>query len=83
MTHSSDYLRGQADLWASLRSATDAALAWNVNRARAHAHIARLHERHGVGRLIGGRWLLTDQDIIDHAPDVRFRPKGTIERQER
>lgn len=70
-----DYLRGQADLWASLRTAADAERAWNVNHARACAHIATLHKRHGVGRLIGGRWLLTEQDIINHAPDVRFRPR--------
>lgn len=65
----------QDDLYASLRSATDAAVAWGVGERRARAHIARLHEKYGIGRRLGGSWVLRQSDIEHHPPDARYRTK--------
>ena len=68
------YDAGQDDLMADLCDTQDAARAWNVTPRRANAHIAKLHERYGVGRQLGGAWVLRRQDIEAHKPDQRFRP---------
>lgn len=67
----------QDDLLASLRGAHDAAQAWGVTPRRAQAHIARLHDTCGIGRLIGGAWVLRQSDIERHQPDAKYRRKDT------
>lgn len=73
------YAEGRADALLSLRTADDAAAAWNVSSARARAHIANLHRRYAVGMRIGGprrgAWLITQQEIDSHPPDATRRRK--------
>lgn len=69
------YDGAQDDLMADLCDTQDAARAWAVTPRRANAHIVRLHERYGVGRQLGGAWVLRRQDIEAHRPDQRFRKK--------
>jgi len=66
----------QDDLLASLRGASDAAQAWGVSQRRAVAHIARLHNKYGIGRQVGGAWVLRQVDIERHRPDARYRRKA-------
>lgn len=66
----------QDDLLASLRGANEAAQAWGVSQRRAVAHIARLHNKYGIGRQVGGAWVLRQVDIERHRPDARYRRKA-------
>lgn len=70
------YDGAQDDLMTDLCDAQDAAQVWGVSPRRAAAHIARLHEKYGVGRQLGGAWVLRRQDVEGHRPDQRFRAKG-------
>jgi hypothetical protein len=65
----------QNDLLDELRGAEQAAAVWDVSERRARAHIARLHEKYGIGRQFGGAWLLRRQDIERHPPDQKYRRK--------
>jgi len=65
----------ESDAMDGLASLQDAAHAWSVTPRRANAHIAKLHERYGIGRQLGGAWVLRRQDIEAHRPDQRFRAK--------
>jgi hypothetical protein len=69
------YDAGQDDLMNDLCDTQDAARAWAVTPRRANAHITKLHEKYGIGRQLGGAWVLRRQDIEEHRPDQRFRPK--------
>lgn len=69
------YDAGQDDLMNDLCDTQDAARAWVVTPRRANVHIAKLHARYGVGRRLGGAWVLKRQDIEAHRPDQRFRPR--------
>lgn len=69
------YDDAQDDLLESLRSAQDAAQAWGVSDRRARAHIARLHEKYGIGQQFGGSWLIRREDIERHPPDQKYRQK--------
>lgn len=62
----------------SIRSAEDAAEAWGVTPRRAQAHIARLHERKGVGARVGRAWLLTEQEIAANRPGPPGRPREEV-----
>jgi len=70
------YDAAQDDLLASLRGASDAAQAWGVSQRRAVAHIARLHQKYGIGRQVGGAWVLRQADIDTHRPDAKYRRKA-------
>jgi hypothetical protein len=63
----------QDDLLADLCSVETAAARWDVSDRRARAHIARLHEKYGIGRQFGGTWLLRRRDIEAHPPDRKYR----------
>ncbi len=69
------YTEGVADGLRSLRTADDAAEAWDVTLQRACTHIRRLHERWGVGAKVAGVWLLTQAEIEQNAPDPKYRRK--------
>lgn len=60
---------------AELRSAADAARAWNVTERRARAYIATLHERYGIGLFINGSWLLLQHDVELFPPAQKYRPE--------
>lgn len=60
----------------NLRSTADAAKAWGVSRQRAHVHVVRLHRVHGVGVQLGGRWLLTTEEIEKNRPNPLYRRKA-------
>jgi len=68
------YDGAQDDLLAELCGIESAAARWNVSERRARAHIARLHEKYGIGRQFGGSWLLRRQDIDAHPPGPSGRP---------
>ena len=70
------YDAGGDDRLSDLRDAKQAAAQWGVKHRRAGAHIARLHDKYGVGRLVGGAWVLRQQDIDAHPPDAKYRRKG-------
>ena len=65
----------RSEFISSVRSAEDAAEAWGVSTRRAQAHIAAIHERHGVAARIGRAWLITDDEIERHRPGESGRPK--------
>jgi hypothetical protein len=69
------YDAGADDLLADLCGAEQAAARWGVTERRARAHIARLHEKYGVGRQFGGTWLLRRQDIDEHLPNAKYQVK--------
>lgn len=69
------YEGAQTDLLGELRGAEQAAAVWEVTDRRARAHIARLHEKYGIGQQFGGSWLLRRQDIEQHPPDRKYRKK--------
>lgn len=48
---------------------------WGVSRRRVNAHCAALHERWGVGRKVGGAWLLTADEAERHTPGPGGRPR--------
>lgn len=70
------YEAGWDDALSDLCDSAQAAARWDVTERRARAHIARLHEKYGVGRQFGGSWLLNRQDIDRHPPDARYRRKN-------
>lgn len=70
------YDGAQDDLLNDLCSPEQAAARWDVGERRARAHIARLHEKYGIGRQFGGTWLLKRQDIERHPPDQKYRTKS-------
>jgi len=47
-----------------------------VSQRRAVAHIARLHNKYGIGRQVGGAWVLRQVDIERHRPDAKYRRKA-------
>ncbi len=47
---------------------------WGVGRRRVNAHCATLHDRWGVGRKVGGAWLLTAEEAESHRPGPSGRP---------
>lgn len=69
------YDGAQDDLLADLISAEQAAAIWDVTDRRARAHIARLHEKYGIGRQLGGAWVIRRAHAESHAPDRRYRKK--------
>jgi hypothetical protein len=71
------YDAGADDMLLRLRSAEDAAEAWNVSTRRAQAHIAAIHKRHGAATRIGRAWLITEDEIKKYAPGAVGRPHKT------
>lgn len=70
------YDAGADDLLADLCATPQAAAAWGVSERRARAHLARLHDKHGIGRqLSDGTWLVRRAHIEAHPPDARYRRK--------
>lgn len=69
------YDGAQDDLLSDLMSAEQAAARWDVTERRARAHIARLHEKYGVGRQLGGAWVLRRAHVESHAPEQKYRRK--------
>ena len=69
------YDGAQDDILADLVSAEQAAARWNVTDRRARAHIARLHEQYGIGRQLGGAWIIRRAHVDAHAPDTRYQTK--------
>src|SRR5689334_4648115 len=69
------YDGAQDDLLADLISAEQAAAIWGVTDRRARAHILRLHEKYGIGRQLGGAWVLRRAHAEHYKPDVRYRRK--------
>lgn len=69
------YDGAQDDLLADLMSAEQAAAMWDVTDRRARAHIARLHEKYGIGQQLGGAWIIRRAHVESHAPDKRYRRK--------
>lgn len=72
------YDGAQDDLLAELVGSDHAAVHWNVSERRARAHIARLHERYGVGKQFGGVWVLRRRDMERHAPAQSHRRKPPL-----
>jgi len=62
-----------------LRNAADAASAWGVSERRARAYIATLHQRFGIGRLVGGTWVLLQRHIETFPPGQKYRRAETRE----
>ena len=60
-----------------LRNAADAASAWGVSERRARAYIATLHQRFGIGKLVGGAWVLLQRHIETFPPDQKYRRAET------
>lgn len=77
------YDAGADDLRACLRGTEDAADAWNVSTRRAQAHIAAIHERHGVAARIGRAWLITADEIERYRPGESGRPKKAADQRKR
>lgn len=69
------YDAAQDDALVDLCGVEQAAAHWNVSDRRARAHIARLHEKYGVGRQFGGTWLVRRSDINEYPPDKKYRVK--------
>ena len=69
------YDAAQDDLLDDLRDAAQAAAAWGVSERRARARIAKLHEEYGIGRLVGGAWVVRQAHIDAHPPDQKYRKK--------
>lgn len=70
------YDGAQDDLLDDLVSAEQAAVRWDVTDRRARAHIARLHEKYGVGRQLGGAWVLRRAHVEKYAPERKYRRKN-------
>lgn len=60
-----------------IRSSDELAAEWNVTKRRVQAHIAKLHERFGVGRKIGRDWFLSAAEAESHRPGQVGRPQKT------
>lgn len=70
------YDGAQDDLLTDLCSAAQAAAIWGVSDRRARAHLARLHDKYGIGRqLSDGTWLVRRAHVEAHPPDARYRRK--------
>lgn len=69
------YEAGEADALQQLRSVEQAAEAWGVSLRRARAHIAAQHAKFGVGRRLGGGWVLRASEIEGFAPKAKYRRK--------
>lgn len=76
------YESAQDDLLSDLCSVETAAARWNVSDRRARAHIARLHDKYGIGLQFGGTWLLRRRDIERNPPDQKYRRSDDAERVE-
>ena len=48
---------------------------WNVSKRRVQAHVSTLNERWGVGRKVGGTWLLSIDEAERYRPQSAGRPK--------
>jgi len=71
------YDGAQDDLLSDLITTTEAAAVWGVTRARAAVHIARLHEKYGIGRQVSsGAWILRRAHVTSNPPDARYQPKS-------
>lgn len=59
-----------------IRTSDEMAEVWGVSKRRAQAHIAKLHDRFGVGRKVGRDWLLSADEAERHPPRTTAgRPK--------
>lgn len=63
----------QDEILSDLCGAEQAAARWDVSERRARAHIARLHEKYGIGRRLGGSWIIRRAHIDSHPPDRKYR----------
>lgn len=48
---------------------------WNVSKRRVQAHVSAINERWGVGRKVGGTWLLSIDETERYRPQSAGRPK--------
>jgi hypothetical protein len=64
-----DYIDAEVDRRLSgLVGTTELARIWDVSVRRAQAHVAWLHERHGIGILLGGSWFLWCEQANENRP---------------
>lgn len=59
----------------SLLDAEQASQMWEVSPRRARAIIQALHQKKGVGRLVGSAWVLTKEEVEANPPLARHRKK--------
>ena len=53
-----------------VRTSEEMAEEWGVSERQSQAFIATLHERLGVGRNIGGTWVLSAAEAESYKPDM-------------
>src|SRR5262245_18779779 len=71
------YDGAQDDLMNDLIDTNQAAAIWDVTERRASAHILRLHEKYGIGRQLGGAWVLRRAHAEAYKHDQKYRRKDT------
>lgn len=72
------YEQGGYDILKDLVDVKYAADQWDVSERRARAHIAKLHEEHGIGWQLGGSWVLLKTQVEAHAPQKKYRKDKKI-----
>ena len=57
----------------NLLDAGDVAVHFGISRARARALLQNRHERFGVGRKVGGAWIIAADELGQLEPEEKYR----------